>query len=116
MTIKQYRFAVAEAENYDNLDAYVSNVSHSSVWDDAEDAEIPAERIELLRRIWIAYQRSVKEIAAAAGLSQRKLSERFGVPYRTAEDWCAGKSQCAPYIRMMMQECLDLLHIDFRRA
>lgn len=55
-----------------------------------------------------ALARSVPDIAAAAGLSHRKLAERFGIPYRTMEAWCSGDRQCAPYVRLMMQECLGL--------
>lgn len=51
---------------------------------------------------------SVRDIAAASGLSHRKLAERFQIPYRTMENWCAGKSECAVYIRLMMQECLGI--------
>lgn len=52
--------------------------------------------------------RSVRDIAAAAGLNQRELAERFGIPRRTVEDWCRGVRQCPPYVRLMMQECLGL--------
>lgn len=51
---------------------------------------------------------TVRQIAEAAGLSHRKLAERFGIPYRTMEDWCAGRRDCAPYIRRMMLECLNI--------
>lgn len=111
MTIKQYRFAVSEVENYDEIDAYVSGLALSSEWGDEEAADIPAERIEALRQIWTACHRSVKEIAADAGLSCRKLAARFCVPCRTMEDWSAGKSACPIYTRLMMQECLGLLKL-----
>lgn len=56
--------------------------------------------------------RSVRDIAAAAGLNQRELAERFGIPRRTVEDWCRGVRQCPSYVRLMMQECLGLYHPD----
>lgn len=56
-----------------------------------------------------ATHRSVKEIAAAAGMSQRKLAERFGIPYRTMENWCEGRRKCPDYVKMMMQEILGLI-------
>ena len=52
---------------------------------------------------------TVREICAAANLTQSALATRFGIPKRTVEDWCAGKRSCAPYIRRMMMECLGLL-------
>lgn len=77
--------------------------------------DIPAARLDELGQIWDATHRTVKEIAADAGLSQRKTAERFGVPYRTMVDWGAGKSQCPIYTRLMMQECLGLLAIGIER-
>lgn len=108
MTDKQYMACVAEAVNYTDKDAYVSDLCLSSMWGDAEDADMPAERIEQLGQLWDACRRSVKDIAAAAGMSQRKLAERFCIPYRTVEDWCAGRRECPIYTRLMMQECLGL--------
>lgn len=111
MTINQYRTAVAEAANYTDRDAYISDLALSTIWGDPESAEIPATRVEQLGQIWDAYHRSVKEIAAAADLSCRKLAERFSIPYRTVEDWSAGKRECPIYTRLMMQECLGLLEV-----
>lgn len=109
MTINQYRTAVAEASTHTDRDAYISDLALSTIWGCTEGAEIPAARLDQLGQIWDAYHRPVKEIAAAAGLSCRKLAERFGIPYRTMEDWSAGKSTCPLYTRLMMQECLGLL-------
>lgn len=108
MTINQYRTAIAEVANYTDRDAYISDLTLSAVWGDPEDADCPATRVEQLEKIWDACHRSVKDIAAAAGLSYRKLAERFCVPYRTMEDWSAGKSSCPVYTRLMMQECLGM--------
>lgn len=109
MTNKQFFVCVAEIDNYSDPAAYVSGLALSSMWGDAEDDAIPQERIEFLSQLWDAFHRSVKEIAAAAGMSQRSLAERFCVPYRTMEDWCTGKRACKLYDRLMMQECLGLL-------
>lgn len=109
MTNKQFFVCVAEIDNYSDPAAYVSGLALSSMWGDAEDDAIPQERIDFLSQLWDAFHRSVKEIAAAAGMSQRSLAERFCVPYRTMEDWCTGKRACKLYDRLMMQECLGLL-------
>lgn len=111
MIIKQYRFLVAESVTYSDRDVYISDLSLSSIWADPEDADIPADREEQLGQIWDAAHRDLRQIAAAAGLSCRKLAERFAVPYRTMEDWSAGKSTCPIYVRLMMQECLGLLKV-----
>lgn len=109
MTDKQFLFCVQEAPNYSDRDAYVSDISLSSVWDDADSDSIPTNRIEAVGTVFDAINRSVSDIASAAGLSHRKLAERFCVPYRTMENWCTGVNACPLYVRLMMQECLHLL-------
>lgn len=109
MTDKQYSTCIIEVQNYTDRDAYISDLTLSSLWGDAPEAEIPAERIEQLGSIYDAVHRSVADIAKAAGLSQRKLAERFCIPYRTVENWCGGQRECPVYLRLMMQECLGLL-------
>ena len=110
MNDKQFNICVSEASEYVSRDSYISKLSLSSMWGDDESGEIPSERISALGSIWDACHRSFKEIAAAAGLSQRKLAERFCIPYRTMEDWCRGVCVCPKYIPLMMQELLGLLH------
>lgn len=51
---------------------------------------------------------TVRDIASAAGLSLRALAARFGIPYRTVQDWAAGVRTPPPYVLQMMIECLDL--------
>lgn len=50
--------------------------------------------------------KTVKQIAADAGLSLRGLARRFGIPQRTMENWSAGARVCPPYVLSMMMECL----------
>lgn len=106
MTDKQYTICVAEAQNYTDREAYISDLSLSSMWGDGPEDDIPTARIEQLGSIYDAVQRSVKQIASDAGMSQRKLAERFCIPVRTIEDWCAGKRTPPDYVRLMMQELL----------
>ena len=110
MTI--YQTCLSEAQNYTDRDAYIGDLALSSIWGDDEAADIPQERLDWLGQLYDAAHRSVKEIAAAAGLSQRKLAERFAVPYRTMENWCGGKRECPVYVKMMMQELLGLVRHD----
>lgn len=110
MTNKQYRLCVAEAENYTDREAYISDLALSSIWEDAVDAEIPDDRIRALGEIWDACHRTVKQIAAEAGISCRAMAERFCIPYHSMENWSAGQRTCPLYVRLMMQELLGLLH------
>lgn len=50
--------------------------------------------------------KTVKQIAADAGLSLRGLARRFGIPQRTMENWSSGSRSCPTYVLLMMQECL----------
>lgn len=115
MTNKQFSTAFTEAANYNDADAFVSDLALSSVWEDTPDAEIPQERIEQLRDIYTAAHRSVREIRAAAGMTQAELAAHFAMPKRTIENWeadGAAARSCAPYIRLMMQEALGLVRIE----
>lgn len=109
MTINQYRSCRNEVFAYADRGPYISDLALSEIWGDAPEDPIPESRIAALGLIWDAGHRTVPEIAAAAGLSCRKLAERFGIPYRTVEQWSAGHRESALYLRLMMQECLGLL-------
>ena len=109
MTDKQFLSCYKEVNHYTDRAAYVSDLSASSIWGDDETNQIPEDRIEAVGSIWDACHRSIKEISAAAGISNRKLAERFCVPYRTMDAWSIGERESPPYVRLMMQECLGLL-------
>ena len=112
MDRKSFTICIAEVPAYADRDSYISDLALSSLWGDAPEAQIPQQRIAELGQVWDAANRSTKEIALAAGLSQRKLAERFMIPYRTMEDWCRGVRETPAYVRLMMQECLGLLPIE----
>jgi len=99
----------AEAHNYTDREAYVSDLALSSIWNDSPDTDIPQGRIDKIGRVWDCAHMSVKDICRAANLTQAGLAARFCIPKRTVEDWCRGIAKCAPYIRLMMCECLNLL-------
>lgn len=37
-----------------------------------------------------------------------RLGERFGIPYRTLQNWRSGDRDCPPYIITMMDELLTI--------
>ena len=111
MTTIQYLACVSETQNYTDIDAYVSDLAMSSIWEDAEEAEIPADRIEDLRAIFTAANRSIKQIAAAAGMSMNKLADRFAIPRRTVENWSAGVRTPSLWELLVIQEALGLLKV-----
>ena len=109
MTINQYRGCIAEVFAYAERDFFVSDLALSEIWGDAPEDPIRDSRRAALGRIWDAAHRTVPEIARAAGLSNRKLAERFCIPYRTVEDWAADRRDSPLYVRLMLQQCLGLL-------
>lgn len=109
MDNKIYNTCLIEAYNYTDQDAYVSDLALSSIWED-ESEEIPAERIDWLRQIWTATQRTVKEICKDAGMTQTAIANYFHIPQRTFGNWCTGVNECPEYTKLMMQEILGLYH------
>ena len=108
MTIKQYRTCATEAQNYTDREAYISDLALSSMWGDGPEDEIPQDRIAQLGHIYDAVHRSVKDIAAEAGISARKLAIRFCIPQSTLENWCMGVNKCPLYTRLLLQESLGI--------
>ena len=112
MTDKQYTTCITEAQNYTDREAYISDLALSSIWCDGPEDDIPTARMEQLGNIYDAVHRSIKQIAADAGMSVRAMAIRFCIPQRTAESWCGttdAARQCPMYTRLMMQECLGML-------
>ena len=40
-------------------------------------------------------------------MTHKQLSERFGIPKRTIEDWSRGARKCPEYVVNMMMELLE---------
>lgn len=108
MTHKQYSASISEIGNYADRDAFVSDLSLSSIF--GSDADL-AETADQLGMIWDAYHMSIKELRATTGLSQVRFSERFLIPRRTLEDWESAKvsNKCPLYTRMLIADALGLL-------
>lgn len=88
----------AETGAYTDRDAYVSDMALSSVWGDAEDAEVPMERLALLGGIWDGTHCTIPELIEKYGLTQTGFAQYFNVPLRTVQHWCLGDRACPPYV------------------
>lgn len=111
MTDTQFPACVREVPAYADIDAYVSDLALSSMWGDVEDEDIPAQRLDDLRSIYQAVNRTVREIVSASGLSQAAFAERYCIPRRTVENWCSGARECPLYTRLLLQRAEGLLKI-----
>lgn len=50
---------------------------------------------------------TIQEFIKSSGLTHKQLSERFGIPKRTIEDWSRGARKCPDYVVNMMAEILN---------
>lgn len=96
----------AETGAYTDRDAYISDLALSSVWGDAEDSEIPSERLTLLGAIWDGAHCTIAELIEKYGLTQTSFAQYFGIPRRTVQNWCGGQRECPPYVAAMAAEIL----------
>lgn len=58
--------------------------------------------------VYSAVQRTMPEICSESGCSGREICRRFGISYRTMEDWTNGRRTCPVYLRLMIQELLGI--------
>lgn len=95
-----------EARNYTDPGAYVSDLALSSMWG---DADIPADRIALLRRVWDDTHCTVRDLIERYGLTQSAFARHFNIPLRTVQGWCLGERDCPPYLIAMAAELLNCI-------
>lgn len=56
--------------------------------------------------IYTIKQNTTKGIQDATGLTQKEISERYGIPLRTLEDWKAGKRKIPTQKECMLTFCV----------
>ena len=49
----------------------------------------------------------IKRLMSEYGLTIKALSDKFGIPYRTVQNWHSGTSKCPDYTARMIKELLD---------
>ncbi len=108
MTDKQFCTIFAEALASPDRDAFVSDWSLSSAWGDTPDADIPADRLDMLGQLWDVAHLTIKDIRAHTGLSQAAFATRFCIPRRTVENWESGTSSCPDYLRLLLAQSVGL--------
>lgn len=105
MTDKLFCTLFAAALAAADRDAFVSDWSLSSVWG---DADIPADRIDLLARLWDAAHLTIRDIRQHTGLSQAAFAMRYCIPTRTLEDWERNVRSCPAYLRLLLAQAAGL--------
>ena len=109
MTDHQFATIWADALTQQDRDAWISDWTLSSIWEDAPDAEIPQDRVEQLGRIWDAAHMSARDLVQHTGLSQARFAERYCIPKRTVENWCSGINFPPDYVRLLLARDMGLL-------
>ena len=101
-----------EAIQTADRDQYISDWSLSSIWVDDPDDDIPAERIDILGKLWDVAHMSTKEMRAREGVSQRKFADAFGIPARSIENWEGGQRDTTPYIKLLLANALGIIDLN----
>lgn len=52
---------------------------------------------------------TIAEVIAATGAKLADISREIGIPYRTVQDWKAGKRECPAYVKLMIGKHYGLL-------
>lgn len=97
----------------DQLDDYIAERGFED-WmlrysDDGEDVTDPDSVIRDLSAIYKLTRKGTVGLRQSLGLTQAQLSDRFGIPKRTIENWEAGKSSIPPYTLCSLLEAADVL-------
>ncbi len=108
MTDKLFYVIFTDALGVADRDAFISDWALSSVWGDAEDAEIPASRLLELGMIWDVAHASFADIVKASGLKLVDFAARFAIPYRTAQNWKHGERECPAYVRLLLARAVGM--------
>ena len=48
-------------------------------------------------------QKEIKELREATGMNRKEFSEYYGIPYRTVQDWEAGKRTMPEYVLRLIK-------------
>lgn len=114
--MNKFTFCWSEASEYSDRDAYISDLSLSSIWEDVPYAEVPEERIRWLSSIWDIRHGGINALLKHEGINRTALSSRFAIPYRTVQNWCLESSsnsrQCPDYVLGMMTSILIPMPTD----
>ena len=104
MTIEQLKIAIFEAENYTDVDGFVSNLLLSPAFlSPADDrAEPDLSQSADLRKVWMGVKAPFRDFLAAFDMTQTKLSREFSIPLRTIQDWAGERRHCPIYVRKLM--------------
>lgn len=109
MNDAQFEACYTEAVTMNDKDAYLSDMALSSIWNDAEDADVPQERLDDLGRIWDVAHMSISDIRKSCGMTQAAFSQRCLIPKRTIENWESNVNTPPMYVKLLIAKALNLI-------
>lgn len=113
ITPAQFMFAVREADNYTDRDAYVSDIALSSIWgdddcDQPDDLLGPSARLPLLYDLWDVIHMPFRNIRLALGMSCADFAAAFAIPRRTLYRWDLNETPCPLYTKLLLAHAVGL--------
>ena len=104
-----FHFCLRTALSYDEPEPFIYDIAKERSLFSEEAGTVPEEWDKWLTQVWMAAHRSFRDIYKMSGLTQRGISEYFGIPLRTVENWSAFVNASPFYTLIMMQELLGLV-------
>lgn len=113
ITPAQFMFAVREADNYTDRDAYVSDTALSGIWgadDCGQTAASPDTSVllPLLFNLWDVIHMPFRDIRLALGMSCVDFAAAFAIPRRTLYRWDLNETPCPLYTKLLLAHAAGL--------
>lgn len=103
MTYTQFREIVLSIPDSTTLEDFIHVRGWQEWMDEYYDESGENDRIiPILTAVWGMRENPIKGIKTAAGLTNAKLSEQYGISVRTVEDWARGERKCPGYTSTML--------------
>ncbi len=114
MNSKTFFALLEDAVVSSDKDAYVEEWAISNVFEPGKNAPIAIydEIVHDLDNIWDIAHITFKELLSRAEITMTECSTRFCIPFRTIQDWCAGRRTPPRYIILTIAEIVGVLNIE----
>lgn len=84
-----YRTLYESAKDFENVDTYITN------WKEEHDTA-------LLETIYAISHEGIAAMMKAEGMQLTKLADKYGLPYRTAQNWKEGTRKSPDHVLLLL--------------
>lgn len=102
MTYKQFYGIVITLDDCTDIDHFVAEQGGKD-WTEPYTAE---QTVAILSAIWELKDNPVKGIRMATHTTNKAISETYGIPIRSVNNWSAKIRECPAYTWMMLAYCV----------